>query len=145
MLTFGLTPIFAFVVDAGSAFPSEVVTEFLLQSHGGDIRLFPAAPLTGHYAFHSLRARGAFLVSSEFRDGQVPYALIQSLRGNRCRVVNPFGAIAIRVRDLDTGRVMLEKNVAADAVIEFTPEAAHTVVLERADCPLEQVPVVELK
>jgi len=134
-----------FVVDAGSAFPAEVVTEFLLQSHGGDIRLFPAAPLTGHYAFHSLRARGAFLVSSEFRDGQVPYALIQSLRGNLCRVANPFGATAVRVRDLDTGRVMLEQNVAADAVIEFTPEVAHTVVLERADCPLEQVSVVQLK
>jgi len=134
-----------FAVDGGSAFPAAVVTEFLLQSHAGDIRLFPATPLTGHYAFHSLRARGAFLVSSEFRDGQVPYALIQSLRGNLCRVVNPFGATTVRVRDLDNGKVMLEQIMAADAVIEFTPEAAHAVVLERADCPLEQVPVMELK
>jgi len=135
----------SFSVDGASAFPSEVITEFLLQSHAGDIRLFPAAPLTGHYAFHSLRARGAFLVSSEFRDGQVPYALIQSLRGNLCRVINPFGATGIRVRDLDTGKVILELHVAAEAVVEFTPETAHTVVVERVDCPLEQVPVVELK
>lgn len=133
-----------FVVDAGSAFPSEVVTEFLLQSHAGDIRLFPTTPLTGHYAFHSLRARGAFLVSSEFRDGQLPYVLIQSLRGNPCRVANPFGAGAIRVRDLDTGKVILEQDVVAGAMIEFAPETGHAVVLERSDCPLESVPIVNL-
>ena len=144
MLTFGLTPIFAFVVDAGSAFPSEVVTEFLLQSHGGDIRLFPAAPLTGHYAFHSLRARGAFLVSSEFRDGQVPYALIQSLRGNLCRIVNPFGQTTLRVRDLDRSTVVLERAVAEDEILEFTTGIGSLYGLERADCPLEQVPLITL-
>ncbi len=134
-----------FAVDAGSAFPAEVVTEFLLQSHAGDIRLFPATPLAGHYAFHSLRARGAFLVSSEFRDGKVPYALIQSLRGNRCRVVNPFGQTRVRVRDLDTGKILLEQDVTADALVEFSSEIGHTVVLEQSACPLEDVPVVQLR
>ena len=134
-----------FAVDAGSAFPAEVVTEFLLQSHAGDLRLFPAAPLTGHYAFHSLRTRGAFLVSSEFRDGKVPYALIQSLRGNPCRVANPFGQTRVRVRDLDTGRILLEQNVAADALVEFSTEIGHTIVVEQSACPLEDVPVVQLR
>ena len=133
-----------FAVDAGSAFPAEVVTEFLLQSHAGDIRLFPAAPLTGHYAFHSLRARGAFLVSSEFRDGKVPYALIQSLRGNQCRVVNPFGATGVRVRDLDTGAVVIERVAGLDEILEFNTAAGHLYVLEQTDCPLEKVPVVTL-
>lgn len=133
-----------FAVDAGSAFPAEVVTEFLLQSHGGELRLFPAAPLTGHYAFHSLRARGAFLVSAEFRDGQVPYVLVQSLRGNPCRVANPFGATAVRVRDLDTGAVGLERAFEPEAMIDFPTEAGHVYVLERMDCPLEQVPILNL-
>ena len=133
-----------FVVDAGSAFPAEVVTEFLLQSHAGDIRLFPAAPLTGHYAFHSLRARGAFLVSSEFRDGKVPYALIQSLRGNRCRVVNPFGATGVRIRDLDTGAVVLNRPAAVDEILEFATETGHVLVIEKTACLLEEVPVVNL-
>ena len=133
-----------FVVDAGSAFPAEVVTEFLLQSHADDIRLFPAAPLTGHYAFHSLRARGAFLVSSEFRDGSVPYALVQSLRGNRCRVVNPFGATAVRVRNLDTAAVVLDRAAGVDEILEFDTTPGHLYVLERSDCPLESVPVVAL-
>ena len=121
------------------------MTEFLLQSHAGDLRLFPAAPLTGHYAFHSLRTRGAFLVSSEFRDGKVPYALIQSLRGNPCRVANPFGQTRVRVRDLDTGRILLEQNVAADALVEFSTEIGHTIVVEQSACPLEDVPVVQLR
>ena len=133
-----------FVVDAGSAFPAEVIAEMLLQSHAGEIRLFPAAPLTGHYAFHSLRARGAFLVSSEFRDGQVPYVLIQSLRGSVCRVANPFGEAAVRVRNLDTGRAILERQVTEDAILEFPIEMGHVVVVERADCPLERVPVIAL-
>ena len=133
-----------FVVDAGSAFPAEVVTELLLQSHAGVIRLFPAAPLAGHFAFHSLRARGAFLVSSEFRDGEVPYALVQSLRGNPCRVANPFGDTTVRVRDLDTNTVRWEGPAASDAVLEFSLPAGYTAVLERADCPLEQVPMIKL-
>ncbi len=133
-----------FVVDAGSAFPAEVVTEFLLQSHAGEIRVFPAAPLSGHFAFHSLRARGAFLVSSEFRDGQVPYVLIQSLRGSACRVVNPLGETSVRVRNLDTGLVVLERDAAAEVILEFQTEPGYLYVVERRECPLERVPVVSL-
>ena len=132
-----------FAVDAGSAFPAEVVTECLLQSHGGDIRLFPATPLTGHFAFHSLRARGAFLVSSELRDGVVPYALIQSLRGNPCRIAHPFGEAECRVRDLDTGAVV-PVQIEAD-ILAFATQTEHLYVLEHADWPLDEVPVIEFR
>jgi len=134
-----------FVVDAGSAFPSEVMTEFLLQSHGGLIRLFPAAPRQGHFAFHSLRARGAFLVSSEFRDGQVPYALVQSLRGNPCRVAQPFeDGATVRVRDLDRPAVVVSGRAPADGAIEFSTESGHLYVIERGECPLEEIPVLTI-
>lgn len=131
-----------FVVDAGSAFPAEVISEMLLQSHGGDIRLFPAAPFSGHFAFHSLRARGAFLLSAEFRDGQVPYVLIQSLGGNACRIANPFGASTAQVRDLDT-QALVPVTVESDLLV-FATESEHLYVLERVDCPLAQVPVIML-
>ena len=45
---------------------------FGVQPWFGENRLFPAMPLDGHCAYHSPRARGAFLVSSEMRDGKVP-------------------------------------------------------------------------
>ena len=134
----------SFNVDKGSACPAEVITEFLLQSHGGDIRLFPAAPLEGTYGFHSLRARGAFLVSAELRDGRVPYVLIQSLAGNPCRVMQPFGeSCEAQVRDLDTGEQVCARTYTADEPVEFATEAGHIYVVDRADCPLEQVPMIE--
>jgi len=132
-----------FVVDITSAVVSEFITELMLQSHGGDIRLFPANPLQGNYAFHSLRARGAFLVSSEMRDGKVPYALLQSLDGNRCRIVQPFGKdVEVRVRDLDTGKVVLETKASADEILEFATTKKHIYAIEKKDQPLESVPVI---
>lgn len=136
-----------FVVDAGSAFPAEVITECLLQSHSGVIRVFPAAPLTGHFAFHSLRARGAFLVSSEFRDGRTPYVLIQSLCGNPCRLAQPFpdDQTEVQVRNLDRQAIVVAPQAVADTqILEFSTEAGHLYVIEPADCPLEKVPLLTL-
>lgn len=135
-----------FVVDITSAVASEFITELMLQSHGGDIRLFPAIPLQGDYAFHSLRARGAFLVSSEMRDGKVPYALIQSLAGNTCNIVQPFGkGVDVRIRDLESNKIIKEIfNTDQDEIITFETTIKHIYVIERKDIPLDKVPVVEL-
>ena len=132
--------------DPCSGYPAGIATESMLQSHGGDIRLFPANPLDGHYAFHSLRARGAFLVNSEMRDGKVPYALIQSLAGNPCNLVQPFGqGVDVRVRDLESGEVVKEIDAAdADVIVSFETATNRIYVIERKDTPLEQVPAVEL-
>ena len=135
-----------YTCDPSSGYPAGIATESMLQSQGGDIRLFPANPLEGHYAFHSLRARGAFLVSSEMRDGKVPYALIQSLTGNTCHVVQPFGkGVDVRVRDLESGKIVKEiDNADADEIITFETAAKHIYVIERKDVPLDKVPVIEL-
>lgn len=133
-----------FGVDIGLAFPAGVITEFLLQSQGGDIRLFPAVPLNGDYAFHSLRARGAFLVSSEMRDKQVPYALVQSLAGNLCRIVQPFGKeVEVQVRDLTAGKVVVDTKAQEDQIIEFDTLAKHVYVIQRKEQPLENIPMKE--
>jgi len=135
-----------YTCDPSSGYPAGIATESMLQSHGGDIRLFGANPLEGHYAFHSLRARGAFLVSSEMRDGKVPYALIQSLAGNTCVLAQPFGQDAdVQVRDLDSGKVVKQVGAAdGDQIISFETVARHIYVIERKDVPLEKVPVIEL-
>ena len=135
-----------FDVDITSACASEFITELMLQSHCGDIRLFPTNPLKGHYAFHSLRTRGAFLISSEMRDGKVPYALIQSLAGNPCHLVQPFGKdIDVQVRDLASGKIVKQVDAAdTDQIMSFETTAKHIYVIERKDVPLENVPVVQL-
>ena len=66
------------------------VNEMLLQSNEGKIRIFPATPEDWASAF-KLRARGAFIVSAEkLGDGTIPGISVESLKGNVCRVVNPW-------------------------------------------------------
>jgi hypothetical protein len=80
------------------------------------------------------------------RDGKVPYALIQSLVGNRCNLVQPLGqGVDVQVRDLESGKIVKQIDAAdADQIISFETTAKHIYVIERKDVPLEKVPVVEL-
>jgi hypothetical protein len=60
------------------------ITEMLMQSQGGTIRLFPFWPKDKSAAFQNLRARGSFLVSAEYTPGTGLRSTIHSLKGNRC-------------------------------------------------------------
>lgn len=62
------------------------VTEMLMQSQGGCIRLFPYWPETKEASFSDLRARGAFLVSASHAPETPLKATIHSLQGNTCRL-----------------------------------------------------------
>jgi hypothetical protein len=66
------------------------LNEMLLQSHDGVLRLFPVWPRDRDARFGDLRARGAFLVSGQWRDGRVRSARIRSERGRECVVQNPW-------------------------------------------------------
>jgi alpha-L-fucosidase 2 len=64
--------------------------EMLLQSHQGILRLFPAWPRDREAKFKKLRAFGAFVVSSEWQNGEVSYILVESERGRRLKLLNPW-------------------------------------------------------
>ncbi|MBL9168011.1 MAG: hypothetical protein JNN07_09745 [Verrucomicrobiales bacterium] len=66
------------------------INEMLLQSHDGIMRLFPVWPKQKPARFGRLRTHGAFLVSSEFRDGTVQSLVIESERGRECILQNPW-------------------------------------------------------
>ena len=56
--------------------------DMLLQSWGGDVRIFPAVPRVWRdVAFAGLRAEGGFLVSAERREGQLHMLRVRSLGG----------------------------------------------------------------
>ena len=62
------------------------ITEMLMQSQSGIIRLFPFWPENKEAAFRDLRARGAFLVSAEHAPDSPLKATIYSLKGNPCHL-----------------------------------------------------------
>lgn len=72
-----------------SAVPS-CINEMLLQSYEGMIRVFPAWPTGKDARFENLRTYGAFLVSSERKNGGVQYIRITSEKGRPCVVENPW-------------------------------------------------------
>ncbi len=130
-----------FSVGKGAASTSEVINEMLLQSQGNIIRVFPAWDKDiGDAAFFSLRARGAFLVSSEMRDKETAYIIIRSLAGNICRAANCFGE-KVRVRSLETGETVEFSSDNGNIIFETLPQ--HEYVIENVEKPLESFPVIE--
>lgn len=76
-------------IEDSSAVPN-TLHEMLLQSYEGILRFFPVWPTDKPARFGRLRTVGAFLVSSEYSDGQVQYVVIESERGRNCEVLNPW-------------------------------------------------------
>ncbi|MEI6784192.1 MAG: glycoside hydrolase family 95-like protein [Verrucomicrobiota bacterium] len=68
-----------------------IVSEMLLQSVGGIIRLFPAWPKQTDARFDRLRAEGGFVVSATQHSGQVKSVAVLSTAGGKLRWVNPLG------------------------------------------------------
>lgn len=73
------------------------INEMLCMGHGEVLRVFPVWPKGKDASFHSLRTNGAFLVSSELKDGQVLYVDILSEKGKDCTLINPWSDHEIQV------------------------------------------------
>ena len=71
-----------------------LVTEYLLQSVGDVIRVFPCWPDEMDARFSCLRAQGGFLVTAEQRDGEVVRLEIMSTVGGTLRLLSPWEGIA---------------------------------------------------
>ena len=103
------------------------VNEMLLQSHEGVLRLFPVWPKDQNARFGTLRARGAFLVSAELKNGVVTGVKITSEKGRDCAIVNPWPDKKVRVirngRKAETvGSDRFVVKTAVAEIIELNPE-----------------------
>lgn len=113
---------------------STAMNEMMLQSNEDKIRVFPAIPAawdTTRIAF-TLLARGAFIVSSE-RDEQarVTQVGIKSLKGNICKVQNPWPSNDIVILS-GNGKNKVKFSIDKDHVITFTtvPETEYAIKLK---------------
>lgn len=66
------------------------INEMLCMGHMHILRIFPVWPKNRDASFYQLRTYGAFLVSSELKDGQVQYVRIVSEKGKTCKLKNPW-------------------------------------------------------
>ena len=85
-----------FTLEGNFAFASGV-QEMLLQSHTDTVHIFPAIPEDWKdVSFKDLRARGAFLVSAERRDGRTVSVKVVSEKGGELLLASPFDGSLIR-------------------------------------------------
>ncbi len=123
------------------------IHDMLLQSWGGKIRVFPAAPkVWGDVAFKDFRTQGAFLVSAKKKGGVTQFVQVKSLAGSPCFVqpgipkpdicINGVPAKKKQVEVLAGGMYQIE--LAKGDSVTFTP-----VPLEKADLSIEPIPVDE--
>ena len=94
-----------------------LVAEFLMQSAGDTIRVFPCWPADKDARFSRLRAQGGFLVSAELAEGRVKTVTVTSTVGGRLRLLSPWKAIRVNAKATPTG---------ADGIVELQTKANET-------------------
>ncbi|WP_231617687.1 glycosyl hydrolase family 95 catalytic domain-containing protein [Novipirellula aureliae] len=120
------------------------VHDMLLQSWGGGLRVFPAAPkLWGNVAFKDLRGQGAFLVSAKKQAGVTQFVTVKSLVGSPCAVwtdiANPKitidgAAVELTIGEDGSYQVPLKEG----QTVTFVPDA-----LGQVDFAIQPIPVAE--
>lgn len=104
----------------------EFINSMLLQSDHGYVKVFPN--WTGEDAsFENLRAKGAFIISSEFKSGKVLWIRATSSAGGRLRLVNPWGDTRTTVKQAISGKTRhsgestIELEMRPGETVEFRP------------------------
>jgi hypothetical protein len=71
------------------------INEMLCMGHKGVLRIFPVWPKDKDASFTNIRCWGAFLVSSELKDGVINTVKIVSEKGRDCTIVNPWPGMKV--------------------------------------------------
>jgi hypothetical protein len=100
------------------------VSELLLQSAGGAVRVFPAWPAEKDARFVRLRTQGGFLISAEQEKGEVKQIAVTSTAGGTFRLVSPWKAMT-RVRG-DSAETLIP---GTDNLVELDTRAGERLLL----------------
>ena len=120
------------------------IHDMLLQSWGGTLRVFPAAPKNwADVAFKDLRGQGAFLVSARKQAGVTQFVTVKSLIGSPCVVWT----------DIPNPKITIDGSPAtinsrADGGYEVPLKQGETVTFapvafEQVDLTIKPIPVAE--
>lgn len=150
-----------FYVESGGKNPvietplsaANAISEMLLQSWGGKIRIFPAMPEKWKEAsFDKLRTQGAFLVSAAYTNGQTQWVQIKSLAGEPCVVKIPGWTKAvltnigrkISVTELPNNEFALDLKANEEVMLKPDNNKVN-VVIESISHPAESVNLYGVK
>lgn len=102
------------------------INEMLLQGYEGIIRVFPNWLKDNDASFNSLRTHGAFLVSSQKKNGMVQYIKIVSEKGNKCVVENPWDKNMV----IKTSNGKIVKTVSVNNSYTFSTQPGMAYVIK---------------
>ncbi len=112
-----------FTLEGNFAFASGL-QEMLIQSHAGEIAIFPAVPDDwDNLSFEKLRAAGAFLVTAVMEQGEITVVEIISEAGGKCRLRDPFK------KKFETDKE--EVTISPSGMLEFDTFPGEKVILKR--------------
>jgi len=111
----------------------EAIHSMLLQSHEGFIRVFPVWFADRPAQFSRLRAKGAFIVSSEYQDGGVVNVEVFSEQGLPCRVVNPWPHQGCAVWEVTDGEDMPVQCTQDGELVTFETRRGKQYCLKRRE------------
>ncbi len=107
----------------------EALDSMLLQHEDGVMRVFPDWPATMDASFTRLRAKGAFLVSSEQREGAVTYVDLFSEKGGSLHIMNPWGARPVHVSSsTKSANQTLQPDSSGQILLDTVPGAHYHLV-----------------
>lgn len=102
------------------------INEMLCMGYQDIVRVFHVWPKDKDASFHDIRVEGAFLVSSELKDGNVTHITLKSERGRDLTLQNPWKGMKVEVRNKVTGLNVVEGDYITmkteeGETYEFTP------------------------
>jgi alpha-L-fucosidase 2 len=114
-------------VETLGSIPS-LINEMLLQSYEGLIRVFPNWLPGKDASFKTLRAYGAFLVSSEVKNDEVVYIELVSEKGRECTLLNPWNNADVEITSEGAGPIAFKEQ---DERIIFKTEPGKTYTIKK--------------
>lgn len=108
------------------------VTEMLMQSHEGKIRLFPSVP-ESYTATFSLKAEGAHEITSQMEKGEIRYAAVKAAKDDELKLVCPWK---------EPVRIICEKQeipfLLEEEILKIPVKKDKLYLIERCAYPLGQ-------
>lgn len=115
------------------------IQEMLLQSYDGTIRVFPATPDAWQEVSFRLWTADGFRVTSARVGGKTAYVKVESKRGGRCRMANPWNGTPVSITEDGVDHLSTESGAAT---LEILTAPTTTYVFRptyQVDAPLPNI------